>query len=170
MVVNHEVLNAVQVSRMKRGTGAAGTCVGAEEALAQGDVVAGVAGWHSARLLLPAVEIARLAPEHRRLLQFSVAILFQGEKRIRRSENHGGDETPPLNKCGGSALKLPEGTVTAVIPLKGCFHFVMSRLLILVLQSGRDKVLYLHLERPSLVLHENSVLLSEVFLFVFFFL
>lgn len=83
-------MNAVQVSRMKWWTGAAGTCVGAEEALALGDIVAGVAGWDGARLLLPAVEIARLAPEHRRLLQFSVAILFQGEKRIKRSENHRG--------------------------------------------------------------------------------
>lgn len=44
MVVNHEIINAVQVSRMRRGTGAAGTCVGAQEALALGDVVAGVAG------------------------------------------------------------------------------------------------------------------------------
>lgn len=43
MVVNLEIINAMQVSRMKWGRGAAGTCVGAEEALALGDVVAGVA-------------------------------------------------------------------------------------------------------------------------------
>lgn len=85
------------------------TCLGAEEALAQGDGVTGVAARHGALLLLLANEIARLAPELSRLLQFSVAVLYclssvggkKKEEDTGRSESEATEERQqPLNKCG----------------------------------------------------------------------
>lgn len=112
------------------------TCVGAEEAFAQRDVVTGVAARDSALLLLLAHEITWLAPELSRLLQFSVAILFflkkiynSGEKDTRRSECRATVER--LHHSINAVEEPPEGTIRALIPLEGCFHFVMSKLLIL---------------------------------------
>lgn len=108
------------------------TCVGAEEALAQRDVVTGVAAWDRALLLLLADEIAWLAPKHSRLLQFSVAILLylsSVEKDTGRSESEATEERQ--HRSINVVEESPEGTIRAVIPLEGCFHFVMSRLLIL---------------------------------------
>lgn len=111
--------------------------MGAEEAFAQRDVVTGVAARDSALLLLLAHKIAWLAPELSRLLQFSVAILFffkkkiyiSGEKDTRRSECRATVER--LHHSINAVEEPPEGTIRALIPLEGCFHFVMSKLLIL---------------------------------------
>lgn len=53
------------------------TCASTQEALTHRDAVAGVSGRDGAGLLLPAVEIAGLPPKLRRLLQRSVAILWE---------------------------------------------------------------------------------------------
>lgn len=124
-VVNHSITRNEWVSPSD-------TCVGAEEALAQRDVVTGVAAWDRALLLLLADEIAWLAPKHSRLLQFSVAILLylsSVEKDTGRSESEATEERQ--HRSINVVEESPEGTIRAVIPLEGCFHFVMSRLLIL---------------------------------------
>lgn len=86
---------------MEMGVGQ--TCVGAEESLTYRNIVAGVAVWNSAGLLLPANKIARLPSELRWLLQFGIAILIEGETGQRNKE----EGSPLPSKCGGSALKLP---------------------------------------------------------------
>lgn len=80
------------------------TCASAQESLTHWDAVTGVAGRDHAGLLLPVVDIARLPPKLRRLLQFRVAILWEKQR-----------------------ARL--GTITAIITLGSRFHFVMSWLL-----------------------------------------
>lgn len=63
--------------------------MGAEESLTQRDIVTGVAGWNGTGLLLPAVKIARLPSELRWLLQFSIAILVEGETHKRSEKQRG---------------------------------------------------------------------------------
>lgn len=102
------------------------TCVGAEEALAQWDVVTGVAAWDGALLLLSADKIAWLAPELSWLLHFSVAILFffccffpdgwERHKTVREWSHRG--ETAPLNKCGGG---VAWGDYKSHNPIRGLF-------------------------------------------------
>lgn len=106
--------------------------MGAEEALAHRHAVTGVAARDGALLLLLPNEIALLASKHSRLLQFSVAILYDLSsvgKDTGRSESEATEERQ--RRSINVVKESPEGTIRAVIPLEGCFHFVMSRLLIL---------------------------------------
>lgn len=163
MVVNHRITRNEWLPPSD-------TCVGAEEALAQWDVVTGVAAWDSALLLLPADKIAWLAPELSWLLQFSVAILFffsdgwERHKMVREWSHRG--ETAPLNKCGRG---VAWGDYKSRNPIRGLFPLCHVKVINPVLESGCDKALHLCLERPLLAYHKNCLLLRKVFLFQFLF-
>lgn len=98
------------------------TCVGAEESFTKRYTVTCVASWNSTGLLLTTMELARLTPKLRGLLQLGKTIL-QGGRKWTHNWSH-------RERLAKAALRLLKGAITAEITFVGCFHFVMSLLLI----------------------------------------